>query len=227
MTKLADARINSFGPLPGADVPPDEPVLEIPLSELQGLLSEMIETYNLMAEMVKDVGVLRGRELARLTARAQDSLMAARSPIEKGLLLCAFTRQLLSRLREALKSRPTVEGGKVVQVCSKIMARAIKIIDHIKVVARDDPKRKEIALDSSHARVLFSGADGEQVSRKEIIRSMKRAERLWPALLCSHRPGDGRKTMRITARAEDVAFAPEIDYSYAWQRCGKSIGLCL
>ncbi len=226
MDKVATARINTFGPSPKADsVPPDD-FLEIPASELQGLLSEMIETYNLMAEMVKDVGVLRGRELARLTARAQDSLMAARSPIEKGLLLCAFTRQLLSRLREALKSRPA-EGGKVVQVCSKIMARAIKIIDHIKVVARDDPKRKEIALDSSHARVLFSGADGEHVSRKEIIRSMKRAERLWPALLCSHRPGDGRKTMRITARAEDVAFAPEIDYSYAWQRCGKSIGLCL
>lgn len=226
MQEVASARIKAFGPSPKADsVPPDD-FLEIPASELQGLLSEMVCTYNEIADTLKEAGI-RGRDLARLTVKANESLVAARSPIEKGLLLCAFTRQLLSRLREALKSRPTSEKGPIIQVCSKIMSRAIKIIDHIKAVARDDPKRKEIALDSSHARVLFSGADGEQVSRKEIIRSMKRAERLWPALLCSHRPGDGRKTTRITARAEDVAFAPEIDYSYAWQRCGKSIGLCL
>jgi hypothetical protein len=218
-------KINTFGPSPKADsVPPDD-FLEIPASELQGLLSEMIETYNLMAEMVKDVGVLRGRELARLTARAQDSLMAARSPIEKGLLLCAFTRQLLSRLREALKSRPA-EGGKVVQVCTKIAARAIQIIEYVKTIAQDPPRR-EIALDSGQARILFSGAGGEPVSRKETIRAMRRAETLWPALQCSHRPNDGRQTMRLTARVEELQDSPEFGYRSLWQRSGKSIGLCL
>ena len=65
MTKLADARINSFGPSPEAD----EPILEIPLSELEGLLKALVETYNQIAEVVRDAGILRGRELpgSRLT----------------------------------------------------------------------------------------------------------------------------------------------------------------
>lgn len=223
MDKLADARINSFGPSPEAD----EPIFEIPLTELESLLRDLVDTCNQVAEVVKDAGILRGRELARVTANHNQTLQAEKNPITKMMLLAAYIRQYLARIREALKARPTVGGGKVVQVVSKIAARAIQIIDHIKAVAREDPKRKDVSLDSSHARTLFSGAGGEQVSRKETIRAMRRAERLWPALQCSHRPGDGRQTMRITARAEDIAYAPEVDHCFTWQRSGQSIGLSL
>ncbi len=136
----------------------------------------------------------------RAHARA---LKAERSPITKLLLLNAYIRQLLTKIRDALKSRPE-EGGKVVQVCSKIMARAVQIVDYIKTITQDDPKRKEIALDSQQARILFSGAGGEPVSRKETIRAMKRAEALWPALKCGHRPNDGRQTTRLTAKVEEL-----------------------
>lgn len=223
MTKLADARINSFGPSPEAD----EPIFEITLTELESLLRDLVDTCNQVAEVVKDAGILRGRELARLTATHNQTLQAEKSPVMKMLLLAAYIRQYLARIREALKARPTVGGGKVVQVVSKIAARAIQIIDHIKAVAREDPKRKDVSLDSSHARTLFSGAGGEQVSRKETIRAMRRAEKLWPALQCSHRPGDGRQTMRISARAEDVAYAPEVDHCFNWQRSSQSIGLSI
>ncbi len=226
MTKLADARINSFGLKPEADVSQDEPTFEIPLSELEGLLEALVETHNQIAEVVQEAGILRGRELAKVTANHTQALRAEKSPIIKIHLLNIYIRRYVIKIREALKARPTVGGGKVVQVCSKIAARAIKIIDHIKAVAREDPKRKDITLDSSHARVLFSGADGEQVSRKETIRAMRRAEKLWPALECSHRPGDGRQTMRISARAVDVPYAPEAD-CFSWQRSGQSIGLSI
>jgi len=111
----------------------------------------------------------------------------------------------------------------VVQVCSKIMARAIQLIDHVKSLGQG----KDISLDSGQVRLLFAGKEGEEVSRKETIKAMMRAKRLWPALLCSHRPGDGRRTMRLVAKKEDIAFAPEVDYRTYWQRCGKSIGLGL
>ena len=227
MDNVATARINSFGLEPKAVVPQDEPVLEIPVSEIEGLLKELVETHNQIAEVVRDAGILRGRELARVTEKHNQALRAEKSPIIKLHLLNAYTRQHLNRIREALKARPAVGGGTVVQVVSKIAARAIQLIDHIKAVARDDPKRKDISLDSSHARTLFSGAGGEQVSRKETIRAMRRAERLWPALECSHRPGDGRQTMRISARAEDVAYAPDVNHCFSWQRSGQSIGLSL
>jgi hypothetical protein len=47
MSEIASARINSFGPLPKAGfVSPDDPILEIHASELQGLLNEMLLTHN-------------------------------------------------------------------------------------------------------------------------------------------------------------------------------------
>ena len=83
MIEVARA-INTFGPSPKADiVPPDDPILEIPLSELQSLLDEMILTHNQIAETVRDASILRGRELSKMVIKASDSLKATRSPIEK------------------------------------------------------------------------------------------------------------------------------------------------
>jgi hypothetical protein len=227
MIEVARA-INTFGPSPKADiVPPDDPILEIPLSELQSLLDEVVLTYNQIAETVRDAGILRGRELSKIVTKASDSLKATRSPIEKLQLINAYIRQLLTKIREVLKSRPA-ESGRVIQVCTKIMARAVQIVDYIKITIQDDPqRRKEIALDSQQARILFSGAGGEPVSRKETIRAMKRAEDLWPALTCGHRPNDGRLTMRLTAKVEELKDTPIIGYRDLWQRSDRSTALSL
>jgi len=226
MIEVAKA-INTFGTSAKADiVSPDDPILEIPASELQSLLDEMVLTYNQMAEVVRDAGILRGRELARLTENHAGALKAEGSPITKLQLINAYIRQLLTKIRDALKSRPA-EGGKVVQVCSKIMARAVQIVDYIKTITQDDPKRKEIALDSQQARILFSGAGGEPVSRKETIRAMKRAEVLWPALNCGHRPNDGRQTMRLTIKRTDLGISPEFGYCDLWQRSDRKVGLSI
>jgi len=213
MDNVATASINTFGQ--GGHprhAPPDDPILEIPLSDLQGLLSEIVSTYNAMVELVKDSGILRGRDLARLTTKANDSLLAARSPIEKLLLLNAFIRQLLARLREAMKAQPR-QAGRIVQVVSKIQARAVKLVDYIQAKAEG---RKEISLDSSEARAMLAGS-GEKVSRKECIRAMRRAEKLCPALECDHRPGDGRQTMRLTGFAKDLLNCD------LWQRSGLTV----
>ena len=228
MLEIASARINSFGISPKADiVPSDDPILEIPLSELQSLLDEMTLTYNQMAEVVRDAGILRGKELARMVTKASDSLKATRSPIEKLQLINAYIRQLLTKIREALKIRPA-ECGKVIQVLSKIQARAIQIVNYIKTTVEDDSqKRKVIALDSQQARILFSGADGEPVSRKETIRAMRRAEAFWPALKCGHRPNDGRQTTRLTASVEELHDAPIMGYRDLWQRSDRGISVSL
>jgi hypothetical protein len=229
MSEIAYARINTFGTTsPKADfVPPDDPILEISLSELQGLLNEMVLTHNQIAETVRDSGILRGRELARMVTRTSDSLKATKSPIEKLQLINAYIRQLLTKIREALKSRPA-EGGKVVQVLSKIQARAIQIVEYVKNLTQENPERRtEIALDSQQARMLFSGAGGEPVSRKETIRAMRRAEALWPALRCGHRPNDGRQTTRLTAKVEELQDVPIIGYRDIWQRSDRRVALSM
>jgi hypothetical protein len=91
-----------------------------------------------MAELVRDAGILRGRELARLTESHNQAIKAERSPITKLLLLNAYIRQLLTKIREAIKT-----------------------------YGADDPRgKRDIALDSQQARLLFSGAGSEPVSRK-------------------------------------------------------------
>ena len=227
MIDVVNTRIKAFGKSPKADIaPPDDPILEIPLSEFQGLLEEMVLTHNQLAEMIRDAGILRGRELSRVVTRASDNLKATRSPTEKLQLLNAYIRQLLTKIRETLKSRPQ-EVGKVVQVVTKIMARAVQIVEYVKTIAQEEPKRKEIALDSQQARILFSGAGGEPVSRKETIRAMRRAETLWPALNCGHRPNDGRQTTRLTAKVEELQDAPIMGYRDLWQRSDRRVALSL
>ena len=226
MSKLATASINSFASTETrTDVPPDDPIFEIPSSEIQLVLKEAADLFNQAAELVRDAGILRGRELARMFTKASDSLKATRSPTEKLMLVFAYIKQLLVKIRDALKSRPA-EGGKVVQVCSKIMARAVQIVDYIKTISQDSP-RKEIALDSQQARILFSGASNEKVSRKETIRAMKRAEALWPALQCGHRPNDGRGTTRLTAKVEELQDSPIMGYRYLWQRSNRDVTLSM
>ena len=228
MSEIANARINTFGPSPKDDiVSHDDPILEIPLSEFQHVLEDLVSVYNQMAEVVRDAGILRGRVLSRLTEDHSRAIKAERSPTAKLLLINAYQKQLLTKIREALKSRPA-EGGKIVQVCSKIAARAIQIIEYIKTYGEDDPRgKRDVALDSGQARLIFSGAGGEPVSRKETIRAMKRAETLWPALNCGHRPGDGRQTMRLTIERKDLGIAPELGYCDLWQRSDRCVSLSI
>lgn len=201
--------------------------IEMTEEEFQRILNDLVITYNHAVEILRDAGILRGRELAKLTEDNSRALKAEKSPIQKFLLLNAYIRQLLSKVRGALKSRPS-EAGKVVQVCSKVMARAVQIIDYVKTTIQEDPqRRKEIAFDSQQARILFTGAGGEPVSRKETIRAMQRAEKLWPALNCGHRPNDGRQTMRLTAKTENLQDIPIIDYRDLWQRSGRRVALGL
>ena len=232
LIEVASAVINTFGTTsPKADVSPEEPIqiLEIPVSEFQGLLNELTTTYNMVAEMVRDSAILRGRELARMTTEASNSIKATGSPIDKALLLNAHLRRLLAKVREALKTRPSPETGKVIQVCTKIMARAVQIIDYVKTTIQDDPfRRKEIAFDSQQARILFSGkSNPEKVSRRDTIRSMLLVEKLCPVMTCDHRPNDGRQTMRLTAKVEDLQDTPIISYCDLWQRSDRRVALSL
>jgi hypothetical protein len=229
MTEVASARINTFGTSPKADLVSrsEDHILEIPLYEFQNVLDDLVSVYNQMAEIVRDAGILRGRELARLTENHSRALKAENSPTAKLLLLNAYIKKILTKIREALKNHPA-ENGKVIQVLSKIQARAIQIVEYIKTTIQDDPlRRKEIALDSKQTRILFSGAGGEPVSRKETIRAMRRAEAIWPALQCGHRPGDGRQTTRLIAKVEELKDTPIISYRDPWQRSDRRGALSL
>jgi ElaB/YqjD/DUF883 family membrane-anchored ribosome-binding protein len=193
MSEIASARLNNLRISPEGGFES----IELSVSEFQSILKDCIEVYNQLAEMLRDCGILRGRELARLTGKAQDSLKAAQSPIEKILLLNAYQKQLLTRIREALKARPQ---GAIRQAVTKIQLRAEALVNHIKVLAEG---KEKISLSSPQARQYLAGMEGAPVSRRDCIRALHRAEKICPSLECGHL-GDGRQTTRLTAIVKDL-----------------------
>ncbi len=175
--------------------------VEIPASELQGFFREMVETYNLLADLLRDRGVLRGRELAELTTRANQAVKAERSPLGKLCLLNAYVRQQIAHVKKALQARPPTSQGAIRQAITKIQLRAMAIVEHVRTLAEG---RREISLNSGQARQFLAGREGRPPSRRDAIRALRRAEKLCPALACGHTPGDGRQTMRLTGKTDDL-----------------------
>ena len=179
-------------------------ILEIPVSEIQHFFNDLISTFNSLNDLLKDQGILRGKELAELNTRANQAVKAAQSPIEKLLVLNAYIKQQIGHAGHALKARPPTsptDRGVIRQAITKVALRAQAIVDHIKVLSEG---KKEVAFNSSQTRDFLAGREGKPPSRRDTIRALKRAEKICPALACKPTPGDGRQTMRLTARAENL-----------------------
>jgi len=179
-------------------------VIEVPLSELQAFFDELKTTYNTLNELLKDQGILRGRELAELNTRASRTIKAEKSPMGKLLLINAYIRQQISHIKKALQARPPAKAtdeGRIRQAITKIQLRALAIVEHVKTISEG---KKEIAFNSSQARQYLAGREGKPPSRRDAIRALRRAEKICPALVYGHTPNDGRQTMRLTAKTEDL-----------------------
>ncbi len=188
-------------------------LLEISVSELQRFFNDLISTFNSLNDLLKDQGILRGKELAELNTRASQAVKAAQSPIEKLLVLNAFLRQQIGHVGRALKDRPPAsptDQGVIRQAITKVAIRAQAIVEHIKTIAEG---KKEVAFNSSQTRDFLAGREGKPPSRRDTIRALKRAEKICPAIVCKPTPGDGRQTMRLTARAEDLKDSGFLDES--------------
>ncbi len=179
-------------------------MLEIPVSELQALFDDLIQVYNTLNGILKDAGILRGRELAEINAKASRAVKAEKSPVGKLILLNAYIKQEIKHINDALKERPAfaqAQGGRIQQAITKIQLRACAIVEHVKTIAQG---KKEVAFSSRQARDFLAGREGMAPSRRDTIRALRRAEKICPALVCGHTPGDGRQTTRVTARGDEL-----------------------
>ena len=179
-------------------------ILEIPVSELQALFDDLIQVYDTLNGILKETGIMRGRELAELNTKASRAVKAEKSPIGKLILLNAYIKQEIKLINDALKERPAfaqAQEGRIQQAITKIQLRACAIVEHIKIIGQG---RKEVAFNSSQARDFLAGREGKAPSRRDTIRALRRAEKICPALVCGHTPGDGRQTTRVTANADEL-----------------------
>jgi len=182
----------------------DFETIEIPISEIDHVFKDSLDLYNQLIEVCKEAGILRGRELARLVDSHQRALQAEKTPIARLLLVNAFIKQLIARIKKALPTLSKSNRGTIRQAITKIQLRAEALVNHIRALAEG---KEKVSLSSPQARQYLAGMEGAPVSRRDCIKALQRAEKLCPALECGHL-GDGRQTTRIIAKVEDLLSVP-------------------
>lgn len=206
MLNLASARINTFGLSPKADfVPPDDPILEIHASELQALYNSSVALFNDILDIVREERLLDKKGSAEMLINAQKTIKNEKSPIQKLILLNVFIQKAFKPIRVAISQRPgTNATEKIIQASTKIKLRAMMLFEHVKTIAKSENRKKDFVFGSPDVRTFLAGKEGQAPSRRDAIRAMEKAESLFPALRCEHTPNDGRQTMRIIAKIDDL-----------------------
>lgn len=224
MDKVALAKINSFASTATrADaVPPDDPILEIPLSELQALSNSTVALFNDILDIAREERLLDKKDSAELLINAQNTIKNERSPIQKLILLNAYIRKAFKPIREAISRRPAANAAeRIIQASTKIKLRAVMLYEHVKTIAKGENRKKDFAFSSPDVRTFLAGKEGQAPSRRDAIRAMEKAEHLFPALKCEHTPNDGRSTMRLIAKVDDLDYCTIIKEDKerdGWQR---------
>ena len=186
MIEVANARINTFGiTSPKADVSPSEdPVLEIPVSEFMAVLNSTVELFNDILDIAREERLIEKRKGAELLIKAQTAIMNEKSPIQKLNLLVAYTKMALVPIKEGLKRRPAANATeRIIQASTKVKLRAMMLYEHIKTVANGEvgeKRKKDFALGSPDIRLFLAGKEGQAPSRRDAIRAMEKAEKLFP-----------------------------------------------
>lgn len=208
MSNVVDTRIKAFGPSPKADfVPPNDPILEVPLSEMQALYNSSVALFNDILDFAREERLLDKKDSAELLINAQTAIKNEKSPIQKLVLLNAYIRQAFKPIREAISRRPAANATeRIIQASTKIKLRAMMLYEHVRTIAKSENRKKDFAFGSPDIRLFLAGKEGQAPSRRDAIRAMEKAEHLFPALKCEHTPNDGRATMRLIARIEDLDY---------------------
>jgi hypothetical protein len=125
MTKLADASINSFGPSPKADVPPEDPIFVMTSSQLQEVISRTIQPLQDRIESLEGMIGSQLEEMATLRTKLASQESLQESEISRICVdiaqdrrrLCALEKvepQPLQKDRgEILRALIAANGGKM------------------------------------------------------------------------------------------------------------------
>jgi len=163
------------------------------------------ESYNLLAQLVRDQKLLPGNELAEMAVNNMKMLKEEKDPIDLLHLLEAYKRQLIKHIDNGFKARPPATGTEEQarpRALTKIQLRAQQLVNHMKELGGGVKKR--VQLTSSQAREYLAGVEGAPVSRRDCLRAFQRACQIFPAIDMERVQGDLRGTRRLALSVEDL-----------------------
>jgi len=201
---------------------PNEDIIEIPLSEFRSIINASVELFNMCVDLIREENLIDKKESRELLINAQNAVKNEKSPAQKVILLNVYIKKAFKPIKEVIERRPAANAPeRVIQATTKIKLRALMLYEHIKTIAKAEERVKDFAVNSRDVRTLLAGKEGQAPSRRDAIRAMIKAERLFPALKCGHTPNDGRQTMRLIARVDDLDYCNYIKEDIErdkWQR---------
>ena len=204
------------------DIFQTDEIVEIPVSELQALYNSSVSLFNDILDIAREERLLGKKDSAEMLISAQNTIKNEKSPIQKLILLNAYIRKAFKPIREAISRRPAANATEtIIQASTKIKLRAMMLYEHVKTIAKGENRKKDFAFGSPDVRTFLAGKEGQAPSRRDAIRAMEKAESLFPALRCEHTPNDGRQTMRIIAKVDDLDYCNIIEEDCErnkWQR---------
>ena len=181
-----------------------------------------VALFNDILDIAREERLLDKKDSAELLINAQNTIKNENSPIQKLILLNAYIRKAFKPIREAISRRPAANvAERIIQASTKIKLRAVMLYEHVKTIAKGENRKKDFAFGSPDVRTFLAGKEGQAPSRRDAIRAMEKAERLFPALRCEHTPNDGRATMRLVAKIDDLDCCDIIEKDCErskWQR---------
>jgi hypothetical protein len=188
--------------------------------ELQTVFINVTETFEAVATALKDQAVLRGRDLAEFMEPAREAAKAGDS-----IRVLAYARQGVSKLRKALQNIPATSikavadpGKPVLVAVSKVELRSLQIKERIE-------ESGVKTFSSRDARQYIAGKEGEEPSRRDTIRALKRTVKLLPRYVLEVTGNLSRLICRDTRSDIEITIAEKEEKRSLWQRTGMSLAL--
>ena len=188
--------------------------------DLQTVFINIAETFEAISSVLKDQAILRGKDMALFMQPAKEATKEGDS-----IRLLALARQGISKLRKALQSSPATsikhiadQAPPLLVAMTKVELRAIEIKEQIEANGSK-------TFSSRDARLFLSGKEGQEPSRRDTIRALKRTVKLLPRYVLEVTGNLSRLICRDVRSDIEITISEKEEKRSLWQRTGMSLAL--
>jgi hypothetical protein len=188
--------------------------------DLQTVFLNVVETFEAISSVLKDQAILRGKDMALFMEPAKEATKQGDS-----IRLLALARQGISRARKAMQSSPVTsikgvadQAPPLLVAMTKVELRALEIKEKIEANGSK-------TFSSRDARQYLAGKEGQEPSRRDTIRALKRTVKLLPRYVLEVTGNLSRLICKDTRSDIEIAITEKEEKRSLWQRTGMSLAL--
>jgi len=188
--------------------------------DLQTVFLNVVETFEAISSVLKDQAILRGKDMAQFMQPAKEATEEGDS-----IRLLALARQGISRLRRALQSSPVTSIKAVADQAPPLLVAMTKIELRAHEIRQQIETTGSKVFSSRDAKLYLAGKEGQEPSRRDVIRSLKRVVKLLPRYVLEVTGNMSRLICRDTRTDIEISISEKEEKRSLWQRTGMALAL--